>query len=73
MRGSDQETLGKHGYAFFYHKGHLGLSFYLILCETQENNANSQYSQHFPLLQRFYSQCHRWYQINPKLHHVLNK
>ena len=24
MRGSREETEGKHGYAFFYHKGHLG-------------------------------------------------
>ena len=24
MRGSSQETAGKHGYAFFFQKGHLG-------------------------------------------------
>ena len=26
MRGSYEETKGKHGYAFFFHKGHLGES-----------------------------------------------
>ena len=24
MRGNNEETEGKHGYAFFFHKGHLG-------------------------------------------------
>ena len=24
MRGGNEETKGRHGYAFFYHKGHLG-------------------------------------------------
>ena len=30
MRGTDEETNGKHGFAFFFHKGHLGGSVLIL-------------------------------------------
>ena len=34
MRGSSHETDGKHGYAFFFHKGHLG-KYWIIGAQRQ--------------------------------------